>query len=124
VRIWRRVRATQIRADIIALADRPEGSRAACGNGPLADLKKRLTESAKDDPGLDVGSGIMAAEQVRWSDLGCPTKMGPYRFEGEAIRVKTIHLLAAENDPNALFTVLAFRPPLGPAEFMLGHRID
>jgi hypothetical protein len=49
--------------------------------------------------------------------------MGPYRFSGEVIRVKTIHLLAAENDPEALFTVIAFRPPLGRAEFMLGHRI-
>jgi hypothetical protein len=49
--------------------------------------------------------------------------MGPYPLAGEVIRVKTIHLLAAENDPNALFTVIAFRPPLGPPEFMLGHRI-
>jgi hypothetical protein len=54
----------------------------------------------------------MAAEKVRWGELGCPTKMGPYRLAGEVISVKTIHLLAAENDP-----------PLGPAEFMLGHRV-
>jgi hypothetical protein len=65
----------------------------------------------------------MTAEKVRWSELGCPTAMGPYRFDGDVIRVKTIHLLAAENDPNAVFTVIAFRPPLGRAEFMLGHRI-
>jgi hypothetical protein len=66
---------------------------------------------------------IMAAEKVRWGELGCPTKMGPYRLAGEVISVKTIHLLAAENDPDALFTVVAWRPPLGPAEFMLGHRV-
>jgi hypothetical protein len=37
--------------------------------------------------------------------------------------VKTIHIAVAENDPVALFTVLAFRPPLGRPEFMLGHRV-
>jgi hypothetical protein len=66
---------------------------------------------------------IMTAEKVRWRELGCPTKMGPYQFSGEVIRVKTIHLLAAENDPDALFTVVALRPPMGPAEFILGHRV-
>jgi hypothetical protein len=66
---------------------------------------------------------IMAAEEVRWSELGCPTKTGPYQHAGEVIRVKTIHLLAAESDPNARFTVIVFRPPLGRAEFMLGHRV-
>jgi hypothetical protein len=65
----------------------------------------------------------MTTEEVKWSELGCPTKMGPYRFAGEVIRVKTIHLLAAENDPAATFTIVAYRPPLGRAEFMLGHRV-
>jgi hypothetical protein len=65
----------------------------------------------------------MRAEKIRWSELGCPTTMGSYRLAGEVIRVKTIHLLAAEDDPNALFTVIAFRPPSGPPEFMLGHRV-
>jgi hypothetical protein len=29
----------------------------------------------------------------------------------------------AEDDPSTLFTVVAFRPPAGPPEFMLGHRV-
>ena len=50
-------------------------------------------------------------------------KTGLYRFGGAAIRVKTIHTAVAENDPAALFTVVAWRPPLGPPEYMLGHRV-
>ena len=65
----------------------------------------------------------MTAEEVRWGELGCPTKTGPYRFAGETIQVKIIHVLAAENDPDARFTVVAYRPPLGRAEFVLGHRV-
>jgi hypothetical protein len=65
----------------------------------------------------------MTAAQVRWGELGCPKKTGQYQFAGEVIRVKTIHLLAAENDPDALFTVMAWRPPSGPAEIWLGHRV-
>jgi hypothetical protein len=37
--------------------------------------------------------------------------------------MKNIHIIVAERDPRAVFTVVAFRPPLGPPEFMLGHRI-
>ena len=65
----------------------------------------------------------MAAEQVAWSTLGCPTKIGLYRLAENVIRVKKIHILAAENDPGAIFTVVAFEPPLGSPEYMLGHRI-
>jgi hypothetical protein len=60
---------------------------------------------------------------VRWGELGCPTQTGVYQFAGEDIKVKSIHIAVAENDPVALFTVVALRPPLGPAEFMLGHRV-
>ena len=65
----------------------------------------------------------MTAEQITWGQLGCPRKTGLYRFGGAAIRVKNIHIAVAENDPAALFTVVAWRPPLGPAEYMLGHRV-
>ena len=63
------------------------------------------------------------ADRVTWGDLGCPRQVGNYRFGGEDIRVKNIHILVAEEDPFALFTVVAFHPPMGRAEFMLGHRI-
>jgi hypothetical protein len=65
----------------------------------------------------------MTAQEARWGDLGCPTKTGVYQFAGEAIRVKVIHIAVAENDPVALFTILAHRPPLGRPEYMLGHRV-
>lgn len=65
----------------------------------------------------------MPAEEVRWSDLGCPTTMGLYHLDGDEICVKTIHVIVAENDPDALFTVVTLRPPLGPPEYMLGHRV-
>jgi hypothetical protein len=64
-----------------------------------------------------------AFERVTWGELGCPQKIGTYRFAGETVRVKNIHILVAEDDPQALFTIVAFRPPMGRAEFMLGHRI-
>ena len=64
-----------------------------------------------------------AAAQVTWGELGCPAAIGDYPFGREAIRVKYIHIIVAENDPAARFTVVVFRPPLGPAEFMLGHRV-
>ena len=65
----------------------------------------------------------MATGQVTWGMLGCPTKIGLYRLAEDVVRVKTIHIMAAENDPAALFTVVAFEPPLGSPEYMLGHRI-
>ena len=65
----------------------------------------------------------MAAERVTWGMLGCPTKIGLYRLAENAVRVKKIHIMAAENDPAALFTIIAFEPPLGSPEYMLGHRI-
>jgi hypothetical protein len=65
----------------------------------------------------------MTAQEVRWGDLGCPTETGVYQFAGEAISVKIIHIAVAENDPVALFTILAYRPPLGRPEYMLGHRV-
>ena len=40
------------------------------------------------------------------------------------IRVKNIHIMVAENDPSALFTVVFPRPPMGPPQYMLGHRIS
>jgi hypothetical protein len=71
----------------------------------------------------------LAAEQleVTWGELGCPKEIGLYRAgddsQGLEVRVKRIHILVAEDDPSALFTVVEFRPPLGPAEFVLGHRV-
>ena len=66
----------------------------------------------------------LIAPQITWGELGCPKEIGVYRTAGGEIRVKRIHILVAEDDPSALFTVVAFCPPLGPAEFVLGHRVS
>jgi hypothetical protein len=74
------------------------------------------------------------AQPVSWRALGCPRETGIYAASGLEsgvesdednlkINVKRIHILAAEDDPSALFTVLALRPPLGPPVFTLGHRV-
>ena len=65
----------------------------------------------------------MSADQITWGELGCPKTVGQYRFRGERIKVKNIHIVVAEDDPAALFTVVALRPPLGPVEYSLGHRV-
>ena len=61
--------------------------------------------------------------KITWGELGCPREFGLYRAAGGEIRVKRIHIIAAEDDPAALFTVVAFHPPLGPSEFVLRHRV-
>jgi hypothetical protein len=69
----------------------------------------------------------VATAQITWGELGCPRDTGLYRPAGRTdqlqVRVKWIHILAAEGDPFALFTVVVLRPPLGPAELVLGHRL-
>jgi hypothetical protein len=81
---------------------------------------RRWAVLAEQDP---VGGSVAEERQVTWGELGCPRDIGLYQSGAEHIRVKKIHIIVAENDPTALFTVVAFRPPLGPAEFMLGHRV-
>ena len=66
----------------------------------------------------------MIAPQISWGELGCPKEIGVYRTPAGQIRVKRIHIIVAEDDPSALFTVVSFCPPLGPAEFVLGHRVS
>ena len=65
----------------------------------------------------------MVAPRITWGELGCPREIGVYRAAGGQVRVKLIHILAAENDPAALFTVVVSRPPIGPSELALGHRV-
>jgi hypothetical protein len=72
------------------------------------------------------------SQHVSWQTLGCPRDTGLYTAaglndgDGEGslkVNVKRIHILAADDDPSALFTVVAFRPPLGPPVYTLGHRV-
>jgi hypothetical protein len=66
--------------------------------------------------------GILGMGRPPSQRRACPKKIGLYRFGGEVIRLKNVHIIVAEDDPSALFTVVAFRPALGPPEFMLGRR--
>jgi hypothetical protein len=66
--------------------------------------------------------------RITWEQLGCPKEIGLYRAVGAPqrgvfVHVKRIHLIAAEDDPQATFTVMALQPPIGPAEYVLGHRV-
>jgi hypothetical protein len=67
------------------------------------------------------------ATRIAWAELGCPREVGLYRIQGGPenvkIRVKRIHVIVAEGDPDAQFTVLTRHPPLGPTEYLLGHRV-
>ena len=65
----------------------------------------------------------MSAEHITWGELGCPRAVGFYRYRGEDIRVRNIHIVVAEGDPAAQFTLVVLRPPLGPAEYSLWHRV-
>jgi hypothetical protein len=88
--------------------------RAPDGAAPAA------TDQAASDRGI---AEQAAAARVSWGELGCPKDTGVFLAGTAEVRVKRIHLIAAEDDPDALFTVVVYRPPLGPAEFMLGHRV-
>ena len=53
----------------------------------------------------------MVAEQITWGELGCPKAIGAYQLHGASVRVKNIHIIVAEDDPRAIFTVVTLRPP-------------
>jgi hypothetical protein len=88
-------------------------------------------EPATIAPAVDPFPDAPAGDHlISWGALGCPRETGAYIATGldgvesnAKISVKLIHIFAAENDPSALFTVVALRPPLGPPVFMLGHRV-
>ena len=73
--------------------------------------------------GQNISGQKVAGQSLTWGDLGCPREIGVYRVGHNQIRVKKIHIIVAENDPAALFTVVELHPPLGPPEFQLGHRV-
>jgi hypothetical protein len=69
--------------------------------------------------------------RITWGALGCPKEIGLYRAVGAPsgvqksieVRVRRIHILVADDNPCATFTLVALRPLLGPAEYVLGHRV-
>jgi hypothetical protein len=90
-------------------------------DGAAAPAADAIAEQVREQAG-----GLIAGhlpKEVTWRELGCPEIAGQYRLAGEAVRVKLIHILVADNDPAALFTVVTYRPPHGPPEHSLGHRL-
>jgi hypothetical protein len=65
----------------------------------------------------------MLLDNISWGDLGCPTEVGTYELDGAPIRVRGIHIIVAENDPEARFTVIRVYPPFRQPQLMLGHRV-
>ncbi len=69
------------------------------------------------------------AAHITWGALGCPDEPGLYRAVHDGvpsdleIQVKLIHILAAEDDPDAVFTVIEVCLLFGPLQFALGHRV-
>ena len=91
-----------------------------------AALAQRVALAQRQAPGEPAAQGL-GSDRITWGELGCPQDIGLYRAGGAPgdvkVRVKKIHIIVAENDPAALFTVVTLRPPLGPPEFLLGHRV-
>jgi hypothetical protein len=85
------------------------------------------TMAPRTVPQESAGAGAPLSQPIErhisWGELGCPKEIGRYAFSGMTIRVMRVHILAAENDPGALFTVCTRHPPYGPPEHMLGHRV-
>jgi hypothetical protein len=93
----------------------------------VATAQREAQTVASSAPANEVVASEIARSKVTWGELGSPRETGFYRtaggHQGLRVRVKRIHILVAENDPAALFTVVAVRPPFGPTEFVLGHRV-
>ena len=58
--------------------------------------------------------------KVTWQDVGSPQQPGNYAFEDGVLYVKPRELDIWKEHPNALFTVTAIRPYVGPVRYVLG----
>jgi hypothetical protein len=58
--------------------------------------------------------------KIRWGALGCPTTPGEYNYEGRLIRVQQWQIDAADNNADAVFTVICSTPLSGPETCVLG----
>jgi len=80
-------------------------------------------QEAEEPPATSPPSGVTVERHISWGELGCPQDIGHYPFEDMTTRVMRVHVVAAEGDPAALFTLRTRHPPYGPPEHMLGHRV-
>ena len=57
---------------------------------------------------------------IRWSHLGLPLKPGRYGFGEAVVDVRAKDIVAANNDPNTVFTATQIRPHVGQPYYILG----
>jgi hypothetical protein len=58
--------------------------------------------------------------KATWFDLGCPTEPGTYSWDGKPIEITAFHIAAAEDNPEAICTVIRYTPLSGPETYALG----
>jgi hypothetical protein len=99
----------------------------AGGSGDYRRMTARRVATAQREAAHQMVAPQVTKGRITWGALGCPKEIGLYRAVGAQrtieVRVKRIHILVADDNPQATFTVLTFRPPIGPAEYVLGHRV-
>ena len=59
--------------------------------------------------------------QIRWSQLGTPTKAGRVTYRGAVVDVKPKDIAAAGGNPEAMFTATQIRPHSGQPYYVLGR---
>ena len=66
---------------------------------------------------------VHASEQrlrIRWDDLGRPTEPCTREYNGELVSVREQDIVAAQGNPDAVFTATRFRPWTGREYYRLG----
>jgi hypothetical protein len=97
---------------------------------PLAAAGPTQENPVEPAAARQIASRSITFRQITWGALGCPTESGVYCADHDGmqtnleIHVKLIHIIAAEDNPAAVFTVIALHPPVGPPQLVLGHRTD
>jgi hypothetical protein len=61
---------------------------------------------------------------ITWGELGCPIEPGTVTVGGMTLKIEERHIKAASGERNATFNVLVFRAKNGPAQHVLGLRVD
>jgi len=58
---------------------------------------------------------------IKWKDLGSPSISGTFAYRGSAVHVQEKNVVAAEGNPEAVFSATQIRPYVGPAYYVLGQ---
>ena len=58
---------------------------------------------------------------IKWEDLGSPSISGTFDYRGTVVDVQDRNIVAAEGNPEAVFTATQIRPYVGRAYYVLGQ---